>query len=184
MQSNAEVISKTGKFEEMALVHMDSVHRYALYMTKNESDANDLVQEAYLRAYRFFAKFREGTNCKAWLMAILRNTFISTIRRKRKCPQMICLSEIDEHEIGLSDGADPNDTIFGSLFDDDVAAAVDSLPIEYRTAVLLADIQGFSYKEIAERVGCPLGTVMSRLCRGRRLLKKSLQDYAVRHGFA
>ena len=184
MQSNAEVISKTGKFEEMALVHMDSVHRYALYMTKNESDANDLVQEAYLRAYRFFAKFREGTNCKAWLMAILRNTFINTIRRKKRHPQMVCISKISEQEIDLSDHANPEDAIFGSLLGDDVTAAVDSLPTEYRTAVLLADIQGFSYKEIAERVGCPLGTVMSRLCRGRRLLKKSLQDYAVRHGFS
>jgi RNA polymerase sigma-70 factor (ECF subfamily) len=123
MPINAEAMSKTERFEEIAIVHVDLVYRCALQMTKNES-------------------------------------------------------------VGLSGDADPEDAIFGCLFDDDVAAAVNSLPIKYRTVVLLADIEGFSYKEIADRVNCPIGTVMSRLSRGRRLLKKRLQDYAVRHGFA
>ncbi|MFC1715976.1 sigma-70 family RNA polymerase sigma factor [Candidatus Poribacteria bacterium] len=184
MQIDAETIWKTNRFQEEALPHMDSVYRCALYMTKNESDAKDLVQETYFRAYKFFSNFREGTDCKAWLITILRNTFINTIHRERKHPQMIYLSEINEHEIGLSGDADPEDTIFGNLFDDDVAAAMDSLPVKYRTAVLLADIEGFSYREIADRVNCPIGTVMSRLGRGRRLLKKRLQNYAVQRGFA
>jgi RNA polymerase sigma-70 factor (ECF subfamily) len=184
MQTNAEAISKTRGFEEVALVHMDSVHKYALYIAKNESDARDLVQEAYFRAYRSFDKFRAGTNCKAWLFTILRHTFINTVFSQRKRPQMIPLSEINEHEIGLSGDADPEGIIFGNLFDDDMAAAIDSLPTNYRTTILLADIEGYSYKEIAERVGCPIGTVMSRLSRGRSLLRESLQDYAVRHGFA
>jgi RNA polymerase sigma-70 factor (ECF subfamily) len=130
MPTHAEAMSKTGRFEEIAIVHMDLVYRCALQMTKNESDAKDLVQETY---------FRADTNCKAWLFTILRNTFINTILSKRKRPQMIPLSEIDEHGIELS-GAD--------------------------------------------RVDCPVGTVMSRLSRGRRLLKKRLQDYAARRGFA
>jgi len=184
MPINAEVMSKTERFEEIALVHMDSVHKYALCMAKNESDANDLVQETYFRAYRFFDKFREGTNCKAWLITILRNTFINTIRRERKHPQMIYLSEMNEKGRELLGDADPENAIFGVLFDDDVFDAMNLLPAKYRIAVLLADIEGLSYKEIADKVGCPVGTVMSRLCRGRRLLKKRLQDYAVRHGFA
>jgi RNA polymerase sigma-70 factor (ECF subfamily) len=184
MPINAEAMSKTKRFEEIALVHMDSVHRYALGMARNESDAKDLVQETYFRAYRFFGKFRESSNCKAWLITILRNIFVNTTYRERKRPQMIPLSEMDEHGIEFSGDDDPESNIFGSLFHDDVAAAMDSLPIEYRTAVLLADIEGFSYKEIADRVGCPIGTVMSRLSRGRRLLKKRLQDYAARRGFA
>ena len=184
MQINAETIWKTNRFQKEALPHMDSVYRCALYIAKNESDAKDLVQEAYFRAYRSFGKFRGGTNCKAWLFTILRHTFINTVLSQRKRLQMIPLSEIDAHSMELSGYDDPGSNIFGSLFDDDVAAAMDSLPVEYRTVVLLADIEGFSYKEIAERVGCPIGTVMSRLSRGRRLLKESLQDYAVQHGFA
>ena len=184
MAGNAEAISKTERFEEIAIVHMNLIYRCALQMTKNESDAKDLVQETYLKAYRFFDKFRTDTNCEAWLFTILRNTFINTILSKRKRPQMIPLSEVDEHGIELLGYGDPESNIFGSLFHDDVAAAMDSLPIEYRTAVLLADIEGFSYREIADRVGCPIGTVMSRLSRGRRLLKKRLQDYAARRDFA
>jgi RNA polymerase sigma-70 factor (ECF subfamily) len=184
MPINAEAMSKTERFEEIAIVHVDLVYRCALQMTKNESDAKDLVQETYLRAYRFFGKFRTDTNCEAWLFTILRNTFINTIHRERRYSQMIQLPEMDERGVELSGDADPEDAIFGCLFDDDVAAAVNSLPIKYRTVVLLADIEGFSYKEIADRVNCPIGTVMSRLSRGRRLLKKRLQDYAVRHGFA
>ena len=184
MPINTEAMSKTERFEEVALVHMDSVHKYALCMAKNESDAKDLVQETYFRAYKFFSNFRSDTNCKAWLIKILRNTFINTIHSKRKSPQTIPLSEIYKRGIELSGYDDPESSIFGSLFHDDVAIAMDSLPGKYRIAVLLADIEGFSYKEIADIVGCPIGTVMSRLCRGRKLLKKRLQDYAVRHGFA
>jgi RNA polymerase sigma-70 factor (ECF subfamily) len=183
MQINDETIWKKNRFQEEALPHMDSVYKCALRMAKNESDAKDLVQETYFRAYRFFGKFRAGTNCKAWLLRILRNTFINTILSKGKCPQMIPLSEIDEHGMELSGCDDPESNIFGSLFHDDVAIAMDSLPEKYRMAILLADIEGFSYREIADRVGCPIGTVMSRLSRGRSLLRESLQGYADQHGY-
>ncbi len=184
MPINAEAMSKTERFEEIALVHINLIYRCALQMTKNESDAKDLVQETYLKAYRFFDKFRTDTNCEAWLFTILRNIFINAIHRERRHPQTICLPEMEERGMEFSGDADPEDIVFGSLFDDDVTAAMNSLTIEYRTVVLLADIEGFSYREIADRVGCPIGTVMSRLSRGRRLLKKRLQDYAARRGFA
>ena len=160
---------------------IDLIYGRALQMTKNESDAKDLVQETYLRAYRFFDKFREGTDCKAWLLAILKNSFINTIRREINRPQMISLSEMNGNGMELSGDADPENAIFGVLFDDDVFAAMNSLPAKYRIAVLLADIERFSYSDIADKVNCPIRTVMSRLSRvsrGRRLLKKRLQDYA------
>ena len=175
--------SKNERFETVALEHMDSLYRFALCMAENESDARDLVQDTYLRAYRFFDKFQEGTNCKAWLITILKNTFINTIRRDKRHPHMVHLSEMEERGMDLSVEHDPEDWVFGELFDDDLSAAIDSLPGIYRTVVLLADVEGLSYKEISGIVGCPIGTVMSRLCRGRRLLKRRLRSYAVRYGY-
>ena len=184
MSINTEVEIDVEKFETAALEHMDSLYRYALYMAENESDAQDLVQDTYLRAYRFFDKFEEGTNCKAWLLTILKNTFINTVRRDRKHSQNIRLSEMEDRGVELSVDANPEDMIFGSLFDDDITTAMDSLNVECKTVVLLADVEGLSYKEIARVVGCPIGTVMSRLCRGRRLLRKKLQEYATQYGYA
>ena len=184
MHINAEATWKTERFEVAALVHMDLIYRRALLMTKNESDARDLVQETYFRAYKFFDNFRAGTNCRAWLLTILRHTFINTIPSRKKHTQTIPLSQIGENDIELSGDDDPESNIFGSLLDDDVATAMNSLSIEFRTAILLVDIEGYSYREVAKRVGCPIGTVMSRLSRGRSLLRDSLQDYAVRHGYA
>jgi RNA polymerase sigma-70 factor (ECF subfamily) len=156
MQINDETIWKKNRFQEEALPHMDSVYKCALRMAKNESDAKDLVQETYIRAYKFFSNFRTGTSCKAWLITILRNTFINTIRRERRSPQTIPLSEISDNGIELPGDDDLESNIFGNRFDDDVIAAMDSLPAKYRTAVLLADMEGFSYREIAERIGCPI----------------------------
>lgn len=178
-----EAESKAERFESVALEHMDSIYRFALYMTGNESDAHDFVQDTYLKAYRFFDKFREGTNCKAWLLTILKNTFINSVRRDKRHPQMVHLSEMEEYGMDLPVEDDPEDWIFGDLFNDDVSAAIDSLPVVYRTVVLLADVECLSYKEISEIVECPIGTVMSRLCRGRRLLRKKLQSYATRYGY-
>ena len=176
MPIDAKARSKAKRFEAAALSHMDSVYRSACRMVRNESDAQDLVQETYLRAYRFFGKFREGTNCKAWLFTILRNTFINTFNYNRRQPQMVSLSELGEHWVDLPADADPADEIFGDLFDDDIAAAMDALPDGYRNAVLLADIEELSYKEIADTIDCPIGTVMSRLHRGRRLLREILRN--------
>jgi len=183
MSINADAKSRTEEFEATALAHMDSIYRFALCMAENENDAQDLVQDTYLKAYKFFDKFKEGTNCKAWLLTILKNTFINNIRHDRRHPQTVRLSEMEEHGIELSTDADTGDKVFGDLFDDDVTAAMNSIPDVYRTVVLLADAEGLSYKEIADIVGCPIGTVMSRLNRGRRLLRKKLQNYAAQYGY-
>ena len=182
MPIDGEAKSKAKRFAAAALPYMDSVYRSACRMMGNESDAQDLIQDTYLRAYRFFGKFREGTNCKAWLFTILRNTFINMVNDSRRQPQMVSLSELGEHGIDLSSNTDPEDEIFGDLFDDNIAAAIDEMPGVFRTAVLLADVEGLSYKEIADRVGCPMGTVMSRLHRGRRLLRERLASFGNRFG--
>ncbi len=183
MPVDATAKPKTDGFEAVALAHMDSLYRYALRMSRNETDAEDLVQDTYLRAYRFFDKFEEGTNCKAWLLTILKNTFINTIRHDKKYQQMIHLPEMEEHGVELLTDADPEGEIFGNLLDDDITAAMNELPAGYRTTVLLADMEGLSYREVADKMDCPVGTVMSRLHRGRRLLKKRLQDYAAQYGY-
>ena len=179
----AEAKSKSKQFEAVALAHIDSVYRFALYMSKNKSNAEDLVQDTYLKAYRFFDKFEAGTNCKAWLLTILRNTFINTIYRDSGHPQTIYLPEMEEHGRELLADSDTEGEVFKNLLDDDITAAINILPAEYKTAILLADIEGLSYKEIADIMDCPIGTVMSRLHRGRRLLRERLYNYAVRYGY-
>ncbi len=178
-----ETRPKAERFEEVALEHMDLLYKSALYMSKNESDAQDLVQDTYLKAYRFFDTFKEGTNCRAWLLKILKNTFINAIHREKARPQMRSLSEMKDDAAELSSDTNPEDSIFRDLFDDDIVAAIDRLPDEFKTAVLLADVEGLSYKEIADVMDCPIGTVMSRLHRGRGLLRKRLWNYAALHGY-
>lgn len=170
----AEPELKDSKFESLALSHIDSLYRFAMHMAGNEADAQDLVQDTYLKAYRFFDKFEEGTNCKAWLFRIMKNTFINTMRRDKKHSQMISLSDIQERGMEPSVDGDPEDNVFGDLFGDDVSAAIESMPDVYRDVVLMADVEELSYKEISEIIGCPIGTVMSRLCRGRKWLRKRL----------
>ena len=138
----------------------------------------------HISGHTFFDKFKEGTNCKAWLLRILKNTFVNTIRSDKRRPQVIHLTEMKDRGTELPADTNPEDWIFGDLFSDDVVVAMDELPDEYRTAVMLADVEGLSYKEIADVMDCPTGTVMSRLHRGRKLLKGKLQDYAVQYGYA
>jgi RNA polymerase sigma-70 factor (ECF subfamily) len=178
-----ETRAKDERFEEVALEHMNSVYRLALSMSKNENNAQDLVQDTYLKAYRFFDKFGEGTNCQAWLFTILKNTFINAIHREKTQPHTVSLSEMKGDEMELSSDTNTEDSVFGDLFDDDVAAAMDRLPDEFKTTVLLADVEGLTYREIADIMNCPIGTVMSRLHRGREFLKKRLWDYADQHGY-
>jgi RNA polymerase sigma-70 factor (ECF subfamily) len=172
------------EFQETAVKHLDSIYRFALYMVGNESDAQDLVQDTYLRAFRFFDKFEKGTNCKAWLLKILRNTFINSLRRNKRFPLLVHLTEMEEQGIDLLVEPESEKEVNGELFDDDVTAAVESLPDSYRTVIILADVEGLSYKEIADLIECPIGTVMSRLCRGRRILKRKLRNYALHYGYA
>ncbi len=177
-----------GEFERLALKHIDPLFSAALRLTKNERDAEDLVQDTFLRAYRFFDKFERGTNIKAWLFKILTNTFINRYRRSVKERNIVEGSEREAvHERFISReateyAANPEQFFFDRLLSDDVLRAVDALPIDFRMVVILADLQEFSYKEIAEILDIPVGTVMSRLFRGRRLLQKSLGNYAVLSG--
>jgi len=177
------------KFEDIAFEFMDSLYSTALRMTRNTAEAEDLVQDTYLRAYRFFDKFEEGTNFKAWIFKILTNTFINKYRKKIRTPQQVQLekvefgleSEDDQQAVKEWEGFD--EANYEELFDDDIKAALLQLSEEFRMVILLADVEGFAYKEIADIIDRPIGTVMSRLFRGRRMLQKVLEKYARQEGF-
>lgn len=161
----------------------------ALRMTRNSADAEDLVQETYLKAYRSFGSFETGTNLRAWLFRILTNTFINTYRAKQRRPIESDLGDIEDlymyrrlPSLGTTRSAE--DQLFDLFTDDEVKEALESLPENFRIPVLLADVEGFSYKEIAEMLDVPIGTVMSRLHRGRKGMQKRLWDYAEARGLA
>ncbi len=176
-------------FEAAAMPFVDSLYNTAYRMTRNAEDAEDLVQETYLKAYRYYDKFSEGTNFKAWLFKILKNTFINSYRRRQQRPPQSDFAEIeDSFESQLSEEItgqikSPEDELLENILDEDVQRALDTLPSDYRMAVILADLEGFSYKEIAEILELPVGTVMSRLYRGRKLLETAMLDYAREHGY-
>ncbi len=181
--------SRTRKeFEELALRHLDGLYAAALRLTRNSRDAEDLVQDAVLRAWRFFDKFERGTNIKAWLFKILTNTFINRYRRATKEKSIVEGQDRDSVQERVSSqeaaeqSADPERYLLERVLSDDVLEAIDSIPVDFRLAVILADLQDFSYKEIADILEVPVGTVMSRLFRGRRLLQKQLAEYAVASG--
>ena len=175
------------RFAELAMEHMGSLYSAALRMTRNAADAEDLVQETYLRAYRGFGGFQEGTNLKAWLYRILTNTYINAYRAKQRRPDESDLDDVEDLYLynrlgGLEAaraGRSAEDELMDMFSEAEVKAAVESLPEGFRMAVLLADVEGFSYKEIAEILDIPIGTVMSRLHRGRRALEKALYEFAV-----
>ena len=174
-------------FEREALPHLSALYGAALRMTRDAKDAEDLVQEALLRAYRFFDTFEAGTNCKAWLFKILTNTFINKYRkrvREREVSEAVGAEDTPSlmSEDVAAASRDPEGKMVGALLSDDVKAALESVPYDYRMAVVLCDLEDFSYKEIAEIMDCPVGTVMSRLHRGRRMLQKTLREYAVKEG--
>jgi RNA polymerase sigma-70 factor (ECF subfamily) len=177
------------RFAEQAMPYMSQLYAAALRMTRNPSDAEDLVQETYLRAYRGFEGFHDGTNLKAWLYKILTNTYINQYRAKKRRPEQVELDDVEDFYIfrrlgGLEavDAARSTETeVLESIPDAEVKAALEAIPEQFRMAVILADVEGFSYKEIAEILDVPIGTVMSRIHRGRRALQKQLWDYAERH---
>jgi RNA polymerase sigma-70 factor (ECF subfamily) len=175
------------RFETDALPLLPRLYSGALHLTRDASDAEDLVQETLLRAFRAFHQFREGSNLKAWLFRILTNTFINEYRRRQRQPRTVSDGEVEDWylysklaEEGLEPSAEA--TVMESLPDQEVQQALSSLPEQFRIAVLLADVEGFRYQEIAEITGVPIGTVMSRLHRGRRVLEKRLWDVARRRG--
>ncbi len=180
--------SKKERFDKEALVHLNSLYRTALRMTKNENDASDLVQETFFKAYRFWDKFEEGSNCRAWLYKIMTNIFINQYRAKSSSPQTVDLEDVDDDFLfgqlsALGPTDDPEKLFFRKVFDDDVKAAIDEMPDDFRLVIILSFLEGFSYQEIADILNINIGTVKSRLHRGRKLLQKSLWEYAVKNGF-
>jgi RNA polymerase sigma-70 factor, ECF subfamily len=179
-------------FVDEAMEFMPSLYSAALRMTRNPADAEDLVQETYLKAYRGFGGYQQGTNLKAWLYRILTNTFINQYRAKKRRPDESDLDEVEDLYLyrrlgGLEAaraGRSAEDELMDFFTDSEVKEAVESLPEQFRMAVLLADVEGFSYKEIAEILDIPIGTVMSRLHRGRKALQKQLYEFATERGLA
>jgi RNA polymerase sigma-70 factor (ECF subfamily) len=185
-----QVMADQAQFAELAMEYMPSLYSAALRMTRNPADAEDLVQETFLKAYRAFGRFEEGTNLKAWLYKILTNTFINSYRAAKRRPEKADVEDVEDlylyHRLGdlqaTGTGRSAEDEMFDHFTDDEVKQAIESLPEAFRIAVLLADVEGFSYKEIAEITEVPIGTVMSRIHRGRKALQKALLDYAVARG--
>ncbi len=175
------------EFVKEAIPHMDSLYNFALKMTNDSDDASDLLQETYLKAYRFFDKFERGTNCKAWLFRIMKNSFINIYRKNIREPDKIDYDEVENfYENIKSDSATPNDLereLFENVLDDEAMTAVQSLPDDFRTVILLCDIEGFTYEEIADFIDCPIGTVRSRLHRARKMLAVKLHNYAKKKGY-
>jgi RNA polymerase sigma-70 factor, ECF subfamily len=171
-------------FSDLAMEYMPALYTAALRMTRNPADAEDLVQETYLKAYRGFGSFELGTNLKAWLYRILTNTYINSYRAKRRRPEVTDVEDIEDlylyrHLVGDGSaglGRSAEDEALDRFTDTDIKEAIESLPDTFRMAVLLADVEGFSYKEIAEITEVPIGTVMSRIHRGRKALQKALVD--------
>lgn len=187
MANRDGVGNKQSEFERIALVHLDTIYSSALRMTGNTSDAEDLVQETFLKAYRFFHRFRKDSNCLAWLLKIMKNSYINRFRQKSREPVTVAGNPARPDQEIYTDAADmsgtPEDDVFDRLLDDDVEQAIRALPEEFKLVVMLSDIEGLQYKEIADILGCPVGTVRSRLSRGRRLLRKHLWAYAKNLGY-
>lgn len=179
---NGTESERLAAFEAQALPLLDQLYRSARAMTGSRVEADDLVQDTYLKAWRFFDKFAAGTNFRAWMYAILKNTYINNFRKKKRTPiRTWSLGDGSEREPQARE-RDPLATR-AYAFDDTVSRALAALPLHYRMAVLLADVSELQYKEIAALLDCPVGTVMSRLHRGRSLLARTLRAYACRHGY-
>ena len=188
---NTDTDDPQDAFHEEAVPHLDALYGTALKLTKDEQNAEDLVQETMLKAYRYFDKYENGTNCKAWLFKIMHNTFINRYRKSKKRKEYLVdddnhrsiqeRAEAPEQHPFVGEFEDQEDLFF-KMFGDEVKEALADIPMHFRMVVLLADLQDFAYKEIAEIMDCPIGTVMSRLYRGRRMLRERLDQYAEKEG--
>lgn len=189
--SDKKKISKAEKdalFENEFFPHIDALYNFAYHLTYNEDDANDLVQETYMKAYRFAHSYDAGTNAKAWLFKILKNAFINEYRKKSKRPTQVDYEDIvryhdkEEGKKGV-DTLDMRQEVFQEMLGDEITRAINALPVDFKTVILLCDIEGFTYEEIAKIIDIPIGTVRSRLHRARNMLKEYLIDYAKKKGF-
>lgn len=185
MSSNPDRDSRI--FEEELFPHIDALKTFAFHLTYNDADADDLVQETYMKAHRFIDKYLEGTNAKAWLFKILKNAYINEYRKKSKKPNRVDFEDFINYHNTEDDRVtgymDLREEIFKNMMGDEVTLAVNSLPIDFRTVILLCDVEGFTYEEIAKIIDVPIGTVRSRLFRARNMLKEKLQGYAEKRGF-
>jgi len=181
-----EASEKQRSFEREALPHTDLLYNYALRMTNNPADADDLVQETYLKAYRFWDTYEQGTNIRAWLFRILKNSYINRYRKEVREPDKVEYDDVKSLYTTRGEGTagrnDLQELMFGNLLDDEITNAIASLPDEFRTVVILCDIETLTYEEVATFMECPLGTVRSRLHRGRKLLRGRLTEYARQRG--
>ena len=179
-----EAASKREEFESEALVHLDTLYNVALRLTSNAANAEDLVQDTVTKAYRSWEKYEKGTNCRALLVTIMRNTFINQFRRESKRPTAVQFDSVEDVSIFESvQDRDPEGSFFRFIVDDEVKQAIQDLPEEFRIPVVLSDVEGMSYAEIAAILELPVGTVKSRLFRGRRRLQQRLYEYALEMGY-
>jgi RNA polymerase sigma-70 factor, ECF subfamily len=175
-------VERRDDFEKTAVPHMSTLYSHALHLTMNSDDAKDLMQETFLKAYRFWDKFEQGTNIKGWLYQIMKNSYINHYRKKVKEPRSIEFDESQHHQIRAKDApvapSQVGEDAPHEMFEDEIARSLASLPREFRTVVMLSDVEDLTYQEIASTIAVPLGTVRSRLHRGRRMLRKRLRGYA------
>ena len=182
-----EKAEKDAQFEKEFMPIISSLYNFAYRLTLDEDDANDLVQETYLKAYRFFDSYEQGTNAKAWLFRILKNSFINDFRKKSKQPSKVDYQEVESFY--NSDDVDENITVdlrvesIQEMIGDEVANALNALAVDFRTIIILCDLEGFTYEEMAKILDIPIGTVRSRLHRARNLLKEKLKEYAGTMGY-
>jgi RNA polymerase sigma-70 factor (ECF subfamily) len=182
---------KTTRYEQIFdgefMPHADALYNFSYHLTGNEEDANDLFQEALLKAWRFIDKYEEGTNAKAWLFTIAKNAFINEYRRKIKTPNRVEMQDFityqDREDTPLTGSMDLRQEMFQYLMGDEVTMAINLLPVDFRTVILLADVEDFKYEEIAKILDIPIGTVRSRLFRARNMLKEQLKQYAENLGY-
>ncbi len=182
-----EEVQKQEDFEEEIIPHLDAMYNFALRLTSDPSDAEDLVQDTIVKAFRFFDSYEKGTNAKAWLFRILKNSYINNYRKQSKKPSQVDYDEVSTFYETIraerTDTSDLEDKMFRELIDDDISNALDELPEDFRTVVLLCDVEGFTYEEISNMLDVPIGTIRSRLHRGRNLLKSQLMEYAKQRGY-
>lgn len=182
-----EEFKKQEDFKAEMIPHLDSLYNFALRLTTDPIDAEDLVQETIVKAFRFFNSYEKGTNAKAWLFRILKNSYINIYRKKSKQPHQVDYDEVSTYYETVrseqSDTTDMEDIMYRDMLDDQVTRALQQLPEDFRTVVLLCDVEGFTYEEIANMLDVPIGTIRSRLHRGRNLLRVELQEYADKKGY-